>query len=359
MKQLREISPLWLGVLSLLLSLFLIDRSARAVNHSLAQQPFQRHVVNPQPEPEPGQSNPPVVEESPTIGRQLFGMHLLEVDSTAVKYINDSPDSNMKISLSQGVLIIKVLPNSAVAQAGLLPGDMIAKVNDNQVETLRSLDYHLIQQRYNNEPIAIEALRGTEFITTRLDPTITTTGVSSADTESSGLANYSPVIESLLTLPPLPKQNDTYAIGVFLKNSADVQNHEIGFAGLPVNPPPIPESMYKDEKFQFYNVLEDPPENIPGALIIAIRADSPAGISALQAGDIVTRAGDVQINNPSDLAAIVSSTGGQELQLEFVRKGTVYQTSIRPEILPARRTREEERYAEWVKNMREEKLYIY
>jgi S1-C subfamily serine protease len=85
------------------------------------------------------------IETAQRIANQLFakgqvdhpylGIHMVNLDPEAKKQINASQEFDFKITEEEGVLVVKVLPNSPAAKSGLQPGDIIRQVGDRSVTT--------------------------------------------------------------------------------------------------------------------------------------------------------------------------------------------------------------------------------
>ena len=80
------------------------------------------------------------IETAQRIADQLFaqgkadhpylGIHMVNLTPETKAQINQQPDLDLSITLEEGVLIVKVVPNSPAAKAGLKVGDTILKVGD-------------------------------------------------------------------------------------------------------------------------------------------------------------------------------------------------------------------------------------
>ncbi len=67
-----------------------------------------------------------------------------------------------------------------------------------------------------------------------------------------------------------------------------------------------------------------------GVLIVEVTPNSPAYEAGLGAGDIIVQIGDHKINQMKDLIVTLSKLSiGEEVSVHFVRRGTVYKTSLR------------------------------
>ncbi len=85
------------------------------------------------------------IETAQRIANQLFtkgqadhpylGIHMVNLTKETKQEINKSQDFNFKIPQEEGVLIVRVIPNSPAAKSGLEPGDVIRQVAYQPVKT--------------------------------------------------------------------------------------------------------------------------------------------------------------------------------------------------------------------------------
>lgn len=74
-----------------------------------------------------------------------------------------------------------------------------------------------------------------------------------------------------------------------------------------------------------------------GVLIVAVQKDSPAAKSGLQAGDVIVKLNDADVNKPENLQKLVQdSTVGSSLQLEVNRNGKPVKVSVQVGTFPNR-----------------------
>jgi Do/DeqQ family serine protease len=67
------------------------------------------------------------------VDHAYLGIQMANLTPEVQQQINSDPDSRLKLSVNQGVLIVKVMPNSPAARAGLKAGDVIVKVNGQNI----------------------------------------------------------------------------------------------------------------------------------------------------------------------------------------------------------------------------------
>jgi len=85
------------------------------------------------------------IETAQRIAEQLFekgrvdhpylGIQMVTLTPELRKEINQDQDAGLKVTQDQGVLIVRVVPNSPAQQAGLEPGDIIQKVGGKLIKT--------------------------------------------------------------------------------------------------------------------------------------------------------------------------------------------------------------------------------
>ncbi len=85
------------------------------------------------------------IQTAQRIANQLFakgqadhpylGVHMVNITEETRKEINKSEDFDFKIPHDDGVLIVRVIPNSPADKSGIKPGDVIRKVDNSPVKT--------------------------------------------------------------------------------------------------------------------------------------------------------------------------------------------------------------------------------
>lgn len=76
------------------------------------------------------------------------------------------------------------------------------------------------------------------------------------------------------------------------------------------------------------------PEDMPGARIIKVEPSTPAAVSGLSVGDVITAADGVKINQYGDLTAYIYSHVGQPINLSITRGSNDMTLSITPRANP-------------------------
>ena len=94
-----------------------------------------------------------------SITHPYIGVQLLTLTPEIAQRVNESPNSLMKIPESNGVLIVRVVPDSPAAQGGLRRGDVITNVAGTEIETAEQLQ-EAVEQSQVGKPLNITVKRG-------------------------------------------------------------------------------------------------------------------------------------------------------------------------------------------------------
>jgi Do/DeqQ family serine protease len=68
-----------------------------------------------------------------SVSRAYLGIQMLTLDPSVKKELNESPNSDIKVTEENGVLVTRVVPSSPAASAGIRTGDVIVKINGENV----------------------------------------------------------------------------------------------------------------------------------------------------------------------------------------------------------------------------------
>jgi Do/DeqQ family serine protease len=93
-----------------------------------------------------------------------LGIRMVNVNPALRQQVNNDPDSDIKLSVDQGVLIAGVVPNSPAATAGLRPGDVIGKVNGQVVAESKAVQ-KIVEATRVGSSLQMEINRGGKVMT--------------------------------------------------------------------------------------------------------------------------------------------------------------------------------------------------
>ncbi|NEQ48945.1 MAG: trypsin-like serine protease [Leptolyngbya sp. SIO3F4] len=79
------------------------------------------------------------------IAHPYLGIQIADLTPEMAKRNNDDPNASMIIPEVTGVLVIRVLPDTPAAEAGLRRGDVITQIDDQQFETANQLQSYIDQ----------------------------------------------------------------------------------------------------------------------------------------------------------------------------------------------------------------------
>lgn len=83
-----------------------------------------------------------------TATHPYIGVQLVALDANVKNYVNQLPNSRLKVEQDQGVLVVQVGQGTPAAKAGLRAGDVIEMINDQPVEQVK-----MIQQQVDETGI--------------------------------------------------------------------------------------------------------------------------------------------------------------------------------------------------------------
>ncbi|MEJ6480108.1 PDZ domain-containing protein [Nostoc punctiforme UO1] len=104
-----------------------------------------------------------------TAGFLSIGLQMLTLTPQVKQRINNYPNSNVRILADQGILIIRVVPNSPAARIGLRPGDVIRTIN-NQPVTISEGVQQILEKNGLNNSLQIQVLRNGQNLVFTVKP---------------------------------------------------------------------------------------------------------------------------------------------------------------------------------------------
>ena len=97
-----------------------------------------------------------------------LGLQMVTLTPQVKKRVKDYPNSNVRIVAEQGILIIRVIPNSPAARIGLRPGDVILQINNQPVTTSEEVQQIIEKNGLNN--LQIQVLRNAQNLQFTVQP---------------------------------------------------------------------------------------------------------------------------------------------------------------------------------------------
>ncbi|MEA5602335.1 HhoA/HhoB/HtrA family serine endopeptidase [Nostoc sp. UHCC 0252] len=98
-----------------------------------------------------------------------LGLQMVTLTPQVKQRINNYPNSNVRIIADQGILVVRVVPNSPAARIGLRPGDVILRINNQPVTTSEDVQQILEKNGLNNN-LQIQVLRNTQNLVFTVKP---------------------------------------------------------------------------------------------------------------------------------------------------------------------------------------------
>ncbi|MGB3190292.1 MAG: HhoA/HhoB/HtrA family serine endopeptidase [Limnoraphis sp.] len=93
----------------------------------------------------------------------FLGIQMLTLTPELQKQLNSDPNSGIIVNQDQGVLIVRVVPNSPADRAGLRAGDVIEKINNKMVKDADQVQQAVNQEKVGNQ-LKIGLLRDSQFL---------------------------------------------------------------------------------------------------------------------------------------------------------------------------------------------------
>ena len=119
------------------------------------------------------------IETAQRIANQLFakgqadhpylGIHMVNLDQRTRSEINSSEEFNFKIAQDEGVLVVRVIPQSPAAKSGFEPGDVISQVGNLPVTTSLQVQEQVELSEIGSE-LEVQVIRNGEAKTLKVKP---------------------------------------------------------------------------------------------------------------------------------------------------------------------------------------------
>lgn len=92
------------------------------------------------------------------VDHPFLGIQMVSLNAQVKQNINNDPNSGLKVDTDQGVLVVRVVPNSPAAQAGLRAGDVISQINGQIVRDAAQVQ-QLVEQTGVGNQLQLELRR--------------------------------------------------------------------------------------------------------------------------------------------------------------------------------------------------------
>lgn len=101
----------------------------------------------------------------------FIGVRMVKLTPELKQQINEDPNSNSKMELDAGVLIVQVMPRSPAAEAGLRPGDTVFQVDGKVVEDPSEIQ-QIVEQSGAGKPLSFAVNRNGQNLTMQVKPKV-------------------------------------------------------------------------------------------------------------------------------------------------------------------------------------------
>ncbi len=216
-----------------------------------------------------------------TIGSGGFlGVYLEEVD--------DAATDRLGLREERGALIAEVSEDGPAAEAGLLKDDVIVEFNGQAVESVSELS-RMVRETPAGRTVSLGVVREGQAreISVELG-------------ERPGVVWFGPDIDrgqGVFIAPGDGKHGEHRVFAFGGRGRLGVQLQSLG-----------------DQLAEYFGVTG-------GALIASVREDSPAAEAGLEAGDVITRVGEREVEDVDDVAEAVHEAEAGSLTITVVRDG--------------------------------------
>ena len=98
-----------------------------------------------------------------------LGIEMATLTPEIKQLVNSDPNSSIRVTVSEGILISSVVPVSPAAKAGFRPGDVIQKINDRPMTKSEAVQ-KLVQNTKVGTPLQVEVNRNGDLIKLEVRP---------------------------------------------------------------------------------------------------------------------------------------------------------------------------------------------